>query len=367
MNQINPYRRNCEIMRRFFAKPIFLISGILLFTLNLTEIIVGVISSMYSFNFIYAALCVAFFTFYFTARSKKENVTFRAPTVLMDVVSIVGIVFSGLIFLSSGFMTVLFMLPTKPVYTEYHGSYEFLWSTLGKALCDLAVMFFPIVTALSLLFLLYFIGMQRITLSFKKSLSNIYLQRKGAVMFGVMSLILAVVSIIYYTGLTTIPFSGFEEYLMLFSQRINIPALVQGLLVTLIFVLYAIIGFMYNSYIKKLSNSIETGRPVQETTNNSEKVTESNPTLDMWAESETFNQPHRQATVARPVEFTPQAVFGGSKPAEPETKTPEIHIRENDMQNPYIKNSAPPTKRCANCGKENPNINIFCGNCGSKL
>lgn len=368
MNQINPYRRNCEIMRKFFSKPIFLIIGIVLSVYITASAVLCLLSKQVPvFDFISTAMCVAFFVFYFKAHSKREIVSFRAPTVLMDVVSIVGIVFSGLIFLSSGFMTVLFMLPTKPVYTEYHGSYEFLWSTLGKALCDLAVMFFPIVTALSLLFLLYFIGMQRITLSFKKSLSNIYLQRKGAVMFGVMSLILAVVSIIYYTGLTTIPFSGFEEYLMLFSQRINIPALVQGLLVTLIFVLYAIIGFMYNSYIKKLSNSIETGRPVQETTNNSEKVTESNPTLDMWAESETFNQPHRQATVTRPVEFTPQAVFGGSKPAEPETKTPEIHIRENDMQNPYIKNSAPPTKRCANCGNENPNINIFCGNCGSKL
>lgn len=368
MIQINPYRRNCEVMRKFFSKPIFLIIGIVLSVYITASAVLCLLSKQVPvFDFISTAMCVAFFVFYFKAHSKREIVSFRAPTVLMDVVSIVGIVFSGLIFLSSGFMTVLFMLPTKPVYTEYHGSYEFLWSTLGKALCDLAVMFFPIVTALSLLFLLYFIGMQRITLSFKKSLSTVYLQRKGSVMFGVMSLILAVVSIIYYTGLMTIPFSGFEEYLMLFSQGINIPTLVQGLLVTLIFVLYAILGFMYNSYIKKLSNSIETGRPVQETTNNSEKVTESNPTLDMWAESETFNQPHRQATVTRPVEFTPQAVFGGSKPAEPETKTPEIHIRENDMQNPYIKNSAPPTKRCANCGNENPNINIFCGNCGSRL
>ena len=154
---------------------------------------------------------------------------------------------------------------------------------------------------------------------------------------------------------------------MLFSQEINIPALVQGFFVTLIFVLYAILGFMYNSYIKKLVNTIETGRPVQETTNNTEKVTESNPTLDMWAESESFNQPHRQATVTRPVEFTPKAVFGDSKPAEPETKQPEINIPKNDMQNPYLNNTAMQIKRCAVCGNENPNINIFCGNCGNRL
>ena len=136
---------------------------------------------------------------------------------------------------------------------------------------------------------------------------------------------------------------------------------------TLIFVLYAILGFMYNSYIKKLANSIETGRPVRSAPDKTEEVIENNPTLNMWAETEADNRVQRQAPVTRPVEFTPQAVFGDSKPAEPETKTPEIHIRENDMQNPYIKNSAPPTKRCANCGKENPNINIFCGNCGSRL
>ena len=87
----------------------------------------------------------------------------------------------------------------------------------------------------------------------------------------------------------------------------------------------------------------------------------------MWAESESFNQPHRQATVTRPVEFTPQAVFGGNKAVESETKPSRVQIPENEMQNPYVRNSAPPTKRCANCGKENPSINIFCGNCGNRL
>lgn len=360
MIQINPYRRNCEIMRRFFAKPIFLITGIVLLIFVIANSAFRLLSDQIPvFDFISIATGIAFLVFYFKARSKKDFVSFGAPTTLMDVVSIIGIVFSGLITAVSACLSALFILVVKNQETQ-HTSLE---NTIIDTICKIS----PLITILGIIFLIYFIGMLRMTLSFRKSLSTVYLQRKGSVMFGVMSLILAVVSIIYYTGLMTIPFSGFEEYLMLFSQGINIPTLVQGLLVTLIFVLYAILGFMYNSYIKKLSNSIETGRPVQETTNNSEKVTESNPTLDMWAESETFNQPHRQATVIRPVEFTPQAVFGGSKPAEPETKTPEIHIRENDMQNPYIKNSAPPTKRCANCGNENPNINIFCGNCGSRL
>lgn len=368
MNQINPYRRNCEVMRKFFAKPIFLIIGIVLSVYITASAVLCLLSKQVPvFDFISTAMCVAFFVFYFKAHSKKDFVSFRAPTVLMDIVSIVGIVFSGLITVCSGLLSVLFLLPDGSPDINNSEITGILYSSIGKAIHDLLAVICPVVTVLGIIFLIYFIGMQRMTLSFKKSLSNIYLQRKGAVMFGVMSIILAVISIIYYTGLTTIPFSGFEEYLMLFSQRINIPALVQGLLVTLIFVLYAILGFMYNSYIKKLVNSIETGRPVQPLPDKEDDVVESNPTLNMWAESESFNQPHRQATVTRPVEFTPQAVFGGNKAVESETKPSRVQIPENEMQNPYVRNSAPPTKRCANCGKENPNINIFCGNCGSKL
>ena len=368
MNQINPYRRNCEVMRKFFAKPIFLIIGIVLSVYITASAVLCLLSKQVPvFDFISTAICVAFFVFYFKAHSKREIVSFRAPTVLMDVVSIVGIVFSGLITVCSGLLSVLFLLPDGSPDINNSEITGILYSSIGKAIHDLLAVICPVVTVLGIIFLIYFIGMQRMTLSFKKSLSNIYLQRKGAVMFGVMSLILAIISIIYYTGLTTIPFMGVEGFFTSLSQGINIPALVQGLLVTLILVLYAILGFMYNSYIKKLVNSIETSRPVQPLPDKEEKVTNNNPTLNMWAESESFNQPHRQATVTRPVEFTPQAVFGGNRVVEPEAKLPRVHIPENDVQNPYVRNSAPPTKRCVKCGKENPNINIFCGNCGSRL
>lgn len=368
MNRINPYRHNCEVIRKFFAKPIFLITGIVLSIYVIIHLVLGLLikQSLY-FDFMSVASSIAFFMFYFTARSKKDFVSFRAPTVLMDVVSIIGIVFSGLITVCSGLLSVLFLLPDGSPDINNSEITGIPYSSIGKAIHDLLAVICPVVTVLGIIFLIYFIGMQRMTLSFKKSLSNIYLQRKGAVMFGVMSLILSVVSVIFYMGIMTIPFSGFEEYLMLFSKGINIPSLVQGFFVTLIFVLYAIIGFMYNSYIKKLVNTIETGRPVQPLPDKDEEVTKNKSALNMRTESETFNQPHQQAVVTRPVEFTPQAVFGENKAVESETKPPRVHIPVNDMQNPYMRNSAPPTKRCANCGKENPNINIFCVNCGNRL
>ena len=119
--------------------------------------------------------------------------------------------------------------------------------------------------------------------------------------------------------------------------------------------------------IKKLANTLETGRPVQTVDYKAEEITENNPTLNIWTESDADSQAHKQATVTRPVEFTPQTVLGEKKSDEVITTPTAYKPPKNDMQNPYIKNGAPPTKRCANCGKENPSINIFCGNCGNRL
>lgn len=365
MNRINPYRRNCEIMRKFFAKPIFLITGIVLLIYIIANTVLCLMSNQVPvFDFMSVAVCIAFFLFYFKARSKKDLVSFRAPVTLMQVVCIIGIIFFGiaiLVLCATYFLMMIFRQYGNPFEEGLRLVFAYVTTTVIQLM--LPVLFF-----ISILGVLFFIGMLRLTCSFSKSLSNIYLQRKGALMFGVMSLILAVASVICYMGMVTIPFTGIEEFFTLLVRGINIPTLVQGLLVTLILVLYAILGFMYNSYIKRIVSSIETGRPVQNTPNKTEEVTDNNPTLNIWGESEADGQAHRQATVTRPVEFTPQAVFGENKPDEVITIPTEYQPPQyDDMQNPYIKKGTPPTKCCANCGKENPYINIFCGNCGSRL
>ena len=343
-------------MRKFFAKPIFLIIGIVLSVYITASAVLCLLSKQVPvFDFISTAMCVAFFVFYFKAHSKREIVSFRAPTVLMNVVSIIGIVFSSLITAFFGLFPALIMLNNNSSAVVYHG-YETLFASIAEELRTAFLIIFPVIAVIGLLLLFYFIGMNKMCRSFKKSLSNIYLQRKGSVMFGVMSVIFAVLSA-----------DAMIACLTAFRHSLNIFAIIECTNTFLIFICMAVLGFMYNSYIKKLVNSIETGRPVQETTNNTEGVTENNPTLNMWAEPENYNQPHRQATVTRPVEFTPQAVFGDSKSDEVITIPTEYQPPKNDMHNPYLKNTADATKRCANCGKENPNINIFCGNCGNRL
>lgn len=364
MNRINPYRRNCEIMRKFFAKPIFLITGIVLLIYIIANTVLCLMSNQVPvFDFMSVAVCIAFFLFYFKARSKKDLVSFRAPVTLMQVVCIIGIIFFGiaiLVLCATYFLMMIFRQYGNP----FEEGLRLVFANVTTTVIQLML---PVLFFISILGVLFFIGMLRLTCSFSKSLSNIYLQRKGALMFGMMSLILAVASVICYMGMVTIPFTGIEEFFELLVQGINIPTLVQGLLVTLIFVLYAILGFTYNSYIKRIVSSIETGRPVQNMPNKTEEVTDNNPTLNIWGESEADGQAHRQATVTRPVEFTPQSVFGENKPDEVIKIPTECCPPKNDMKNPYIKKGTPPTKRCANCGKENPNINIFCGNCGSRL
>lgn len=343
MNQINPYRRNCEVMRKFFAKPIFLITAITL--------VVNIFSNLYVFfisttpvdlDITSILLCIAMFMFYFTAKSKKPT-RFRSSTVMLDIVSIIGIVLSGLAVALLGILSIILFLsvvsaqkPTNP--------------QLNISILMLCLPFL----AQSLISVLYFIAMERLTISFKKSLSTVFLRRNGSVMFGIMSIVLAL--FVVAVGVYMFLYASYDLLVI-------IPFAVK--VVPLILLTY--IGFSYNSYIKNLSSSIETIRPVQPLPDKEEEVTNNNPTLNMWAESETFNQPHRQATVTRPVEFTPQAVFGGNRAVEPETNPSRIQIPENDKQNSYVRNSAPPTKRCVKCGKENPNINIFCGNCGSRL
>lgn len=359
MNQINPYRRNCEVMRKFFAKPIFLITGIVFSICVIVNLILGLlIKQNIYFDFMTVASCIAFFMFYFTARSKKESVSFRVPTVMLDIVSIIGIVFSGLASAFCGFYTVLTIFTNifsadSPA-VEYHG-YDAILASIAESLHTAFLVIFPILTVISLLLLFYFIGMQRMCLSFKKSLSNIYLQRKGSVLFGIMSVVFVMLSI-----------GAMFVYFIPFGYPLDIPAVITFLSPAINFICMAVLAFMYNSYIKRLVNSLETGRPVQSAPDKAEDVIENDQTLNMWTEVETINQSHSQAIVARPVEFTPQAVFG-SKSIETETRQPEVYIPDSNMQNPYAKQSVPTSKRCSNCGKENPKNNLFCGNCGNRL
>lgn len=351
MNGINPYRSNCEIMRKFFAKPIFLVSGIVSLIFNFYDFVIFVISSNLTFNVIPCALGIAFLMLFFTARSKKEAVSFKAPIVIMDIVSIAGIVFTGLAALVCGFLSVALQLPQAIERTQHYG-YEGILADIIYALAVSLRIICPILTVLSVVLLLYFIALEMTVLSFKKSLSNIYLQKKGSAALGVISVVMAIITTVCAALLFSMVMS-FDFSAILWLSPILI-----------FFICTAVIGFAYNNYITDIAGNIETKAPekVAETPK-SNGVDKSFP-LELWGESEQTNiVPKRQEDIAAPVNFEFETVFDAENetdklPAAPENPT------DPSKQNPY---AAPKLKHCENCGRDNPYSNHFCGSCGHKL
>lgn len=351
MNGINPYRSNCEIMRKFFAKPIFLVSGIVSLIFNFYDFVIFVISSNLTFNVIPCALGIAFLMLFFTARSKKEAVSFKAPIIIMEIVSVVSIVFLILAALFFGFLSVFLLIQTPPEHIEYTG-YEALFASLADALRTALTVISPIFTVLSVVLLLYFIAMEITVLSFKKSLSNIYLQKKGSAALGIISFVMAIITTVCVALLFSIvmPFD-FSAILWLSP-------------ILIFFICTAVIGFAYNNYITDIAGNIETKAPekVAETPK-SNGVDKSFP-LELWGESEQTNiVPERQEDIAAPVNFEFETVFDAENetdklPAAPQNPT------DASKQNPY---AATKLKHCENCGRDNPYSNHFCGSCGHKL
>lgn len=351
MSSINPYRRNCEIIRKFFAKPIFLVSGIAFLIFNLFELIISVFSAKFAFNYISCALGISFLIFFFTARSKKESVSFKAPIVIMDIVSIVGIVFTGLAALVCGFLSVALQLPQAIERTQYYG-YEGILADIIYALAVYLRIICPIITVLSVILLLYFIAMEMTVLSFKKSLSNIYLQKKGATALGVISIVAALIMTACAALLFSIEPYFIFYYVLWFAE------------ILIFFICTAVIGFAYNNYITDIAGNIETKAPEKSfVATKSDGVDKSFP-LELWNESEQVNDTQRgQQNVMPPLSFEFETVFEKEPEINKQTAVCE-NSTDASKQNAY---ATPKVKHCENCGRDNPYSNRFCGSCGNKL
>lgn len=344
MNRINPYRSNCEIMRKFFAKPIFLVSGILCLT--------GFLITARQFcNYFFCALGIAFLLLFFTARNKKEDVSFRPALVLMDVVSIVGIVFTGLAALVCGFLSVALQLPHAIERTQHYG-YEGILSDIIYFLAVSLRIICPILTVLSVVLLLYFIAMEMTVLSFKKSLSNIYLQKKGSAALGVISVVIALILSVCAALLFSMEMSFDFSAILWFSP------------ILIFFICTAVIGFAYNKYISDIAGNIETKVPEKVVETPNSNGVDKSFSLELWSENEQVNDTQRlQQNVTPPVNFEFETVFNAEKETGKHSTAPE-NPTDTAKQNPY---AAPKLKHCENCGRDNPYSNHFCGSCGHKL
>lgn len=354
MNRINPYRRNCEVIRKFFAKSVFLVSGIALSIIIAANLIASILAkipaAILSFNFMLIAPCAAFFMLFFMARSKKPVVSFKPPIVLMKIVSIVGIILSSLAILWILLSFVLCLFPeisTSQLPVNAYSGFQSVFTEVARLLFLIIA---PCLIAVGVVLLLYFIGMLKMFNSLSKSLSDIYLHRKGALMYAITSVILSVIA------LST-----------LISSEMNMTEITEKLSVSVIFVFSAIIGFMYNFYIKKLMYTINVNNTPKQTAFETSESNNNNSPVSMWTEQD--NPLPNQNSIPQPVNFNPQPVFANDStpPATDAPKEPNIGKPKFTPQNPYAADFAPTKKHCGKCGRDNPDQNLFCGNCGARL
>ncbi len=390
MNQINPYRQNFKVMQNFFSKPLILIIAIMFSASVVAEFATKLFNSVgnsisISIDVLDILAAIAFFLFYFKSKSNGPCVSYKAPIVILKVYAIISIVASGLVLLSSLFLTIF--LQIVPSLND---------ETMLMLVDFLRYVMVPLLYYLvpkTLISLFFFISMLVLLNSIKKSTSTIYLYKKGSVVLGIFSIICMLCCIIEFFFLdsllnnilsnmrhlaTIYPFHYTEiqidPLLRDFSYTINYANFAVGIV---IYILLAIFAFSYNRYIKNLSVFINAN--YQNVQNTSEPNTEYSP-ANMWKPTE---------PKASPENFTPQHVFGnnpnnqqipsapnqvptssGANGTEPFNSAPNPNM--NHSENPYAQNNpySPnfvQSKVCPVCGNKCHSDSLFCGNCGNKF
>ncbi len=395
MNSINPYRRNCEIMRKFFSKPIFLLLGIVFSLSILSDIVMSVLNSAQGSISIQIGILnilpiIAFFMFYFKSRNRSPFVSFNAPITLMKVYSIINIVIAGL-----GIILAILVLLCDVALQSATNYMPFDLSAFFDILTPLYIFF---VTPETIISLLFSIAMLLFFNSIKKSVSTIYLQRKGSVFFAVTAILTIIYSIYaiivtpfflkdFIDSITSIAHSSSLYYNVNIPVDMNITMLVAIIsysvkLVTAL--LFVVLGIMYNSYIKKLSTSIGDENkqvhfstpPVTPDVPNNEfapmnvwnnapaNIPQEQPPANLWSDTVPVNEWNNTpaSTVqtpppVKPVEFDPKPVFINENPYTDKV-APQVDVNSAEQ---------PASKFCSNCGKENSSECMFCGGCGTKL
>lgn len=425
MNPINPYRRNCEVMHRFFSKPIFLILGIVFSLSVLTSFVLSFLNLPAQINLLNILPIIAFFLFYFKGKSSSSPASFNAPINIMKVYSIINIILISLATL----VFILFIL----VYITVQNSSAYT-SELISSLIDILFPFICyIATPNAIISLLFFISMLILFNSFKNSTTSIYLYRKGSI-FTVVTSILSIICIVATSIVFVLMYANIfnnnkidlyfaSNYLPNINQFdfMDFATVISYIIEIITYVLFIVLGLSYNSYIKKLSTSIGVenrqsyfntapiisknegneyspinmwnspeNNPYQnQYSNTPSPVSMWNDTVpvNIWSEPSNNSAPANLAapikaqplkepsfpsiptptqSPAKPVEFDPQPVFGNNtaENISIDNITTKKH-KETDFN--ISLSDTQLTKQCYVCGKTNPTDCIFCGKCGTKL
>lgn len=427
MNSINPYSRNTEVLSRFFSRPLILLIAIVFAIAVLSQTIYAFFqfetynindTSGYSLFPLSVSVLdilptIAFFLFYFKSKSKKPNLSYKAPIVLIKIYSIVGIVLISIAALFLILAVTLINSATAAVNSE-------IFKFFGDIFNILIIMFFFALIPVFAVGLLYFIAMLTLFGSVNKSANSIYLRKSGSVFFAIMAIILAVLSLLITLSSTPVLNNALADLPSDILAGLNNAAtssiftIVCDIVYIIAYALLAVFALSYRKYISKVSTAI-VAEPVQNNNISDKSGTPKNAVGDAVK------------FTPQPVNFTPQPVFGNNN-ANSETSyatenstlrtnnsaaEPVHQTQSNSGQNPYVANhqsqdnpyynnshiqNAPyyrtqtlqaqqnlykqnpymnatqnpyadanniPSKvYCPNCGYECTDGSAFCGNCG---
>ncbi len=247
----NPYQENINMVKAFFRKPIILVYAIIsalpliaAFFINYNSIAASLGAnfgeliqnadngSFYSILLVpvfQIAFGVAMLYFYVHSRSEEKNL--NLPSKLYRILSMIWLIGTALVSIAMILAVSLLVLYSLEKFTP-----------------DVNVVLLPALSASIPVVLLTAIGQAAFAGSVKESCSTIYLKRRGAGLFAVMSVISAVletyiiISAAYYIGTNLIGLNS-----------LMVPAYIFAALSVVRHIFGAVIAFSYNSYIKKLA------------------------------------------------------------------------------------------------------------------
>lgn len=333
----NPYRRNVELLRGFFRKPVTLITGLVF---SLSYIVLTCCSAFFS-DSIHISLDILFgigFLLLFSDTVKSSAPTFKLPSMLIKVSSIISYAFCIVAVVASIIISLLFYF----IFIGYQSN-PVTYSDLIPALIT-----FSSFLLICIIPMIFYIHLSRLMTSIKKSANSVYLYRKGAFGVGIFGILTALITLfssivspilqdildsinfLLTEPTSTVAFGIQLDFSVLFDS-LTYYDLASAALSCLSMVVVSVFGFKYNNYIKNITEGLT---PSHQTKDN-EPVSE-------VSQADNKDNPYLQTgtTPINTQDFVPQAVF----------KT----TNENK-------------KICPRCKMESDNSMCFCPHCGTKL
>ena len=332
----NPYYRNTQILHGFFSKPIVLILAISFALQPVISLLSGTMPTAAP------VLCaIAFFILYFKSKKPSPASSLTPAFTLLSVYSILLIVSSGFLILSGLF---LFLIGSITMHLNIFAqlSLMILPSGISDLLCG--------------------IGLLLLTSSFKKSITSIYLYKKGALLTSISHFISTVISIVviifsssFLTSIskslkTLFEYYGTPEDSAMLISILETPktpfTYITSILSIVSLIAIGVFALMYHNYIKKISETI-TYEPQGFIPN----PQQSSPVMQQPTQPFDNNTP---ININGPVNFEPQPVFSIDEDAPEPIMQP---LNNKPIQKPLCPNCSSPLE---------PNMK-FCGKCGTKL